>query len=178
MKKITYGIAFIGLIVSGCIYLHLAAKYIFVRILRNSKHLQPNNFVHWATWLAAVWGLAALGFVFSEGIPVFSWMGAISGAVCFSPLSIILPSYCWIYDHGEYRTGTMDQKVFYWFHWLLFTRLVCLCALVGFMPSPTRFILHTPQAPVMVSLMNFSLTILQHAFLTGRRISPNIMLMV
>jgi hypothetical protein len=101
-----------------------------------------------------------------------------SGAVCFSPLSIILPSYCWIYDHGEYRTGTMDQKVFYWFHWLLFTRLVCLCALVGFMPSPTRFILHTPQAPVMVSLMNFSLTILQHAFLTGRRISPNIMLMV
>jgi hypothetical protein len=127
MKKITYGIAFIGLIVSGCIYLHLAAKDIFVRILRNSKHLQSNTFVHWATWLAAVWGLAALGFVFSEGIPVFSWMGAISGAVCFSPLFIILPSYCWIYGYGEYRTGTMGQKVFYWFHWLLFTLGVFMC---------------------------------------------------
>jgi hypothetical protein len=177
MKKITYSIAFIGLVVSGCIYLHLAAKYIFVHILRNSKHFQSNTFVHWATWLGAVWGLAALGFVFSEGIPVFSWMGAISGAVCFSPLSIILPSYCWIYDHGEYRTGTIGQKVFYWFHWPSLP-LVCLCALVGFMPSPTRFILHTPQTPIMVSLINLSLTILGHAFPRGRCISPNIMLMV
>lgn len=127
MKKITYGVAFIGLVVSGCIYLHLAAKYIFVRILRNSKHLQSNTVIHWVTWLASVWALAALGFIFAEGIPVFSWMGAISGAVCFGPLSLILPSYLWVYDHKEYRTGPLGQQAKYWFHWFIFGLGLFMC---------------------------------------------------
>jgi hypothetical protein len=120
MKKITYMIALIGLIVSGCVYLHLGAKFIFIRLLRGTKQMQANTWVHWVTWFLSVWGLAAVGFIFSEGIPVFSWMGSISGAVCFGPLSIILPSYCWVFDHPERRTGTPKEKAQYWFHWLLF----------------------------------------------------------
>lgn len=120
VKKVAYGIALIGLVVSGCVYLHVCAKYVFVRVLRTSKHLQANTFTHWFTWLASVWVLAALAFLFAEAIPVYSWMGAIAGAVCFAPLSIALPAYLWVYDHGEYRTGTVQQKVLYWFHWLLF----------------------------------------------------------
>jgi hypothetical protein len=34
------GIGLVGLIVSACLYLHVAAKYLFVRFLRNAKHLQ------------------------------------------------------------------------------------------------------------------------------------------
>lgn len=48
---ITYGIGMVGLIASAVIYLHIAAKYVFVRILRDSPHLQSNTAVHWATWL-------------------------------------------------------------------------------------------------------------------------------
>ena len=127
IKKVSYGIALIGLVISGCIYLHLCAKYVFVRILRKSKHLQANTFIHWATWLSAVWGLAAVAFLFSEGIPVYSWMAAISGAICFAPLSIMLPAYLWVYDHPEYRKGRMGQKAIYWIHWLLFTLGTFMC---------------------------------------------------
>ena len=45
------GIALPGLWVTCILYLHLAAKYFFVRLLRNSKHLQSNSVVHWGTWL-------------------------------------------------------------------------------------------------------------------------------
>jgi hypothetical protein len=68
----------------------------------------------------------------------------------------------------RYFTGSIGSSL----------HLVCLCALVGFMPSPTRFILHTPQTPIIVSFINLSLTILEHAFPRGPCISPNIMLMI
>lgn len=48
---VAYGVGLIGLIVSACLYLHVASKYLFVRILRNSVHLQTNTVVHWAVWL-------------------------------------------------------------------------------------------------------------------------------
>jgi hypothetical protein len=43
---VAFGIGLISLIVSASLYLHVAAKYLFVRFLRNSKHLQANAFVH------------------------------------------------------------------------------------------------------------------------------------
>ncbi|KAF7587984.1 hypothetical protein BBP40_006461 [Aspergillus hancockii] len=46
-KRVSYGIALPGLIVSGSLYVHVAAKYLFVRILRHSRHLQANTPVHW-----------------------------------------------------------------------------------------------------------------------------------
>jgi hypothetical protein len=39
IKKIAYGVGMVGLVVSGCLYLQIVSKYLFVRILRNSRHL-------------------------------------------------------------------------------------------------------------------------------------------
>ena len=51
IKMVAYGIALPGLLASSVTYLHVAAKYTFVRILRNSRHLQANTFTHWGVWL-------------------------------------------------------------------------------------------------------------------------------
>lgn len=51
IKMISYGIAMVGLLASSVVYLHIAAKYVFVRLLRNSVHLQSNTVMHWAVWL-------------------------------------------------------------------------------------------------------------------------------
>ncbi|RDW67535.1 hypothetical protein BP6252_08931 [Coleophoma cylindrospora] len=116
-KKIAYGIALFGLVISGCLYLHICAKYLFVRILRNSKHLQLNTTVHWATWLGCVWGLAGLGFVLSEAVPVYNWLAALSGSLCFAPLALTLPGLLWIYDHKPWIKGSLPQQLMYWCHW-------------------------------------------------------------
>jgi hypothetical protein len=119
IKKAAYGIALFGLVISGCLYLHICAKYLFVRILRNTKHLQLNTVVHWSTWLGCVWGLAALGFVLSEAVPVYNWLSALSGSLCFAPLALTLPGLMWIYDHKPWIRGTLVQQLIYWLHWAL-----------------------------------------------------------
>lgn len=119
IKKVAYGIGLIGLIVSACLYLHVAAKYLFVRILRNSKHLQSNTPIHWVTWLSCTFGLASLSFILAEAIPIFNYLLALTGSICFAPLAIALPGFLWLFDHGAWRTGTLGQKAAYWAHWFL-----------------------------------------------------------
>jgi hypothetical protein len=52
IKMISYGIGIIiiGLIASAVIDLHVASKYLLVRILRNALHLQSNSVVLWTVW--------------------------------------------------------------------------------------------------------------------------------
>lgn len=51
LKRICYGLAFPGLLVTGILNVHLSAKYIFVRVLRNSRHLTQSTMVHWTVWM-------------------------------------------------------------------------------------------------------------------------------
>ncbi|CAK3889074.1 related to neutral amino acid permease [Lecanosticta acicola] len=119
MKMVAYGVGLIGLIVSACLYLHVAAKYVFVRILRNSRHLQANTVVHWTTWLGCTFGLASLSFILAEAIPIFNYLLALTGSVCFAPLAISLPGWLWLHDHMEWRKGSIVQQIAFWFHVLL-----------------------------------------------------------
>lgn len=119
VKKVSYGIALIGLLVSACLYLHVAAKYMFVRILRQSRHLQRNTLTHWSVWLGCTTSLGAVGFLLGSGVPIFAYLIALAGSVCFAPLSLVLPGWLWVYDHQHYRGGTMWQRVAHGLHWLL-----------------------------------------------------------
>lgn len=121
VKKVSYGIALPGLIVSGCLYVHVAAKYLFVRILRNSRHLQANTAVHWGTWLSCVFGMAAISFILACAIPIFNDVLALVGALCFAPLAITLPGWLWLHSHADYWKGNLLRKGTYVFHvFLLF----------------------------------------------------------
>jgi len=116
IKKVSYGIGLIGLIVSATLYLHVAAKYLFVRILRNSQHLQKNTMVHWVTWLSCTFGLSSISFILAEAIPIFNFLIALTGSICFAPMALALPGFLWLYDHKAYRSGTMLQKLIYALH--------------------------------------------------------------
>ncbi|GFG26867.1 N amino acid transport system protein [Aspergillus udagawae] len=116
IKMVSYGVALIGLVVSGTLYLHIGAKYVFVRILGNSRHLQANTVVHWGTWFASTIVLGALAFILAEAIPIFNYLIALVGSVCFAPLAMSLPGWLWLYDHGHYRKGTLIQRVAYLLH--------------------------------------------------------------
>lgn len=119
VKRVAYGIALPGLIISGCLYVHVAAKYLFVRILRNSRHLQANTVVHWGTWLSCTIGMAAISFILACAIPIFNYVLALVGALCFAPLAICLPGWLWVYSHGEYLKGNVLRKAMYGLHVLL-----------------------------------------------------------
>lgn len=113
---IAYGIGLVGLIVSACLYLHVAAKYLLVRILRDSKHLQANTMIHWGTWLGCIVGLASISFILAEAVPIFNYLLAMTGSICFAPIAIMLPGWLWLHDHGDWKRGTVWQKIAHWFH--------------------------------------------------------------
>ncbi len=83
IKRIAYGIAIPGLLASGVIYLHTAAKYLFVRILRNSPHLQNGSWIHWSVWLSLTFGLAATSLILAESIPIFNYILSLTGQFGF-----------------------------------------------------------------------------------------------
>jgi hypothetical protein len=64
-------------------------------------------------------GLSALAFVLAEAIPIFNYIIALVGSVCFAPLAIMLPGYLWLYDFKQWRSGTMKQQIAFWLHVLM-----------------------------------------------------------
>lgn len=116
-----------GLIVSACLYLHVAAKYCFVRILRDSSHLQRNSILHWSTWLGIVIILAIIAFILSEAIPIFNYLIALTGSICFAPLAITLPGWLWLHDYNHYVKGNLWQKTQWMFHWFLILLGAFMC---------------------------------------------------
>ncbi|KAJ5131613.1 neutral amino acid permease [Penicillium atrosanguineum] len=119
IKKVAYGVGFIGLIVTACLWIHVSAKYVFVRVLRNSPHLQSNTFVHFGTWLSCTFGLSIVSFVIAAGVPIFNYILSLAGSIGFAPLALILPAYLWMYDHKDYRSGTLFKQTVYWLHCLM-----------------------------------------------------------
>ncbi|KAF4420089.1 hypothetical protein F53441_14401 [Fusarium austroafricanum] len=126
IKKVAYGIGLTGLLVSACLYVHVAAKYLFVRLLRHSEHFQQNTVTHWAVWLGCTTFMSAVSFLIASGIPIFNYLLALAGSLTFSPLALGLPGYLWIYDHQHYRKGKMWQVVVYYLNWLMIALSVFL----------------------------------------------------
>ncbi|RAK98893.1 putative neutral amino acid permease [Aspergillus ibericus CBS 121593] len=116
LKRVAYGIALPGLIVSGSLYVHVAAKYLFVRILRHSRHLQANTIIHWGTWLSCTIGLAAIAFILACAIPIFTYVLALVGSLGFAPLALCLPGWLWVYSHGDYWGGGVVKRGVYLLH--------------------------------------------------------------
>lgn len=136
VKKIAYGIGLIGLCVSGALYVHVSAKYVFVRILRKSRHLQANTFVHWGTWFGCVASMAIISFLIASGVPIFNYLLSLAGSLAFAPLALGLPGWLWIYvsskkfhladcvlthdqDHADYWRGNLWKKTLYGLHIIL-----------------------------------------------------------
>lgn len=118
-KKLSYGIALPGLVVGVGIYQHVASKYLFVRILRKSRHLQANTIIHWATWIGGNLTLGIIAFIISQAVPILNYLLGLASSLCFAPFSLIFPCMLWIYDFKEYRKGTIANKAFYAFNVLV-----------------------------------------------------------
>lgn len=120
VKKVAYGIALPSLIVSAGIFNHAATKYAFVRLLRNSTHLQTNTWQHWSLWLGLNVFFGFLAFIMASSIPVFNYILALAGSVCFAPMSLIFPALMWFYDVApSYKGMGVKSYAMYAFHALI-----------------------------------------------------------
>ncbi|KAJ5146366.1 uncharacterized protein N7515_000930 [Penicillium bovifimosum] len=106
MKKVSYGFAIPGLLVTVMLFVHLPAKFIFIRLLRGSRHLTSNGIVHWTSWIGCTVSVGLISYIIASAIPVFdnlvSLIGALLGTfMCFQPMGCM-----WLYDNwgrGRYE---------------------------------------------------------------------------
>jgi hypothetical protein len=99
LKKIGYGFALPGLVVTTTLVIHIAAKYIFVRLLRGTHHLTENTARHWATWLSCTGGIAIVAYVVASAIPVFGGLVSLIGALLGTLMSFQPMGCMWLYDN-------------------------------------------------------------------------------
>lgn len=118
-KKISYGVALPGLVIGTGIYSHVAAKYLFVRVLRDSRHLQEGTLTHWGTWLGINLCLGTLSYIVAEAVPILNYLLALAGSLCFAPFSLIFPAVLWMYDSDYLKTGGPKEKSIYGAHLLI-----------------------------------------------------------
>jgi hypothetical protein len=116
LKNVGYGIALPSLVVSAGILNHTSSKYLFVRFLRNTKHLQSNSMTHWSTWIGCNADVGILAFILAEAIPVFNYILSLEAGLFFAPMSLLFPACFWMYDRKEYKTGIGKQKSIYGGH--------------------------------------------------------------
>ena len=125
LEKVAYGVGLLGLLASGMIYVHVGAKYLFVRLLRDSRHLQEKTVQHWVIWLSCSIGLSLLAFVLASAIPIFNYLVALVGSICFCPLALMFPAILHFYDNwNDIKTGSIMQKA----EWVLNMILLVLGA--------------------------------------------------
>jgi hypothetical protein len=80
-QKAAFGISLLNFIIAGGLYAHTAAKLIFVRLFRHSRHLHSHSVTGWTTWVCLVLVVNAAAFVLAVGIPIFNYLIGIAASL-------------------------------------------------------------------------------------------------
>lgn len=68
-KKSSFGFVIVPTLVIGVIYANVTGKFIYTRILGESRHAHSHTVIGWGVWALLMIGIWIVGFVFAEIIP-------------------------------------------------------------------------------------------------------------
>ncbi len=65
-RKSAFAFVLIPTLVIGAIYSNVASKFLYKRILGNSRHAHSHSFVGWGTWIGIVIFIWAIAFILGK----------------------------------------------------------------------------------------------------------------
>ena len=68
-KKASFAFVIVPTLVIGVIYANVSAKFIYFRVMGNSRHAHSNTVIGWGVWGLVMTGIWVLAFIFAEVIP-------------------------------------------------------------------------------------------------------------
>ncbi|GAA5830874.1 hypothetical protein JCM11251_001105 [Rhodosporidiobolus azoricus] len=119
MKRISYGLALPGLLVGAILFVHLSAKFLFVRILKGSHHLAHGTRTHWAVWLSTTFGCGVVGYILASAIPVFGGLLGLIGACFGTAMSLHAESFMYLYDSRKQFKNPETRTLRLWIGWTI-----------------------------------------------------------
>ncbi|BGP40954.1 hypothetical protein JCM10450v2_004959 [Rhodotorula kratochvilovae] len=124
IKRVAYGLALPGLFAAAIIYTHLPAKWIFVRVLRGSRHLTHPSKTHWIVWLSCTAGCVLFSYVIASAIPVFGGLVGLVGALFGTLVTLQAEACMWLWDNWHCLKVAEKRTWMFWFlfffNWFIF----------------------------------------------------------
>ncbi|EIM82819.1 uncharacterized protein STEHIDRAFT_102221 [Stereum hirsutum FP-91666 SS1] len=112
-SKITFGIALLSFLMqvsTGALCSHTAAKLVFVRFFRHSRHVYTHTFLGWSVWAFLCFIMTATSCLLAIAIPVFSDLVGITAALFASWYTYGLAGFFWLHDERYLRGGLGRRK--------------------------------------------------------------------
>ncbi|GAB1207565.1 hypothetical protein APSETT445_006289 [Aspergillus pseudonomiae] len=131
VKKVSYGFALPGLLMTTLLVIHLPAKYIFIRILQGSRHLTANTMIHWVTWLSCTSGIAIIAYIIASAIPVFNDLVSLVGALLGTLMSFQPMGCMWLYDNWSKGKVSKSPRWILMVCWSVFVILSGTFLMIG-----------------------------------------------
>lgn len=92
-------LAITGLIASTCLVTHYPAKYVFLRVMKGSKHLVSNSKANWLTCLSCTAGVTLAAYAICSAVPNFGSLISLVGALLATFMSMQPLGAMWLYDN-------------------------------------------------------------------------------
>lgn len=124
--KAAYGIAVPNFWIAGSLYSHTAAKLVFVRAFRRSRHLHEHTAAGWSAWVLLVLAANAAAFVLAVGVPIFNYLIGIAASLFASWYTYGIAGFFWLFDAYHYGMGRGE-----WYRSPGMTTLCVLTILAG-----------------------------------------------
>ena len=102
-QKAAYGIAIPNFLIAGSLYSHTAAKLLFVRFFRKSRHLHSHTVIGWGVWTFLIVLMNAAAFVLAVGVPIFNYLIGIAASLFASWYTYGIAGAFWLYDSWVYK---------------------------------------------------------------------------
>ncbi|KAL0950929.1 hypothetical protein HGRIS_007685 [Hohenbuehelia grisea] len=103
--KTTFGIALGNFLIAGGLYSHTAAKLVFVRLFRHSRHMYNHTVLGWLVWTLLCVAAVGVAFVLAISVPIFSYLIGISAALFASWYTYGIAGFFWLHDAYHLKGG-------------------------------------------------------------------------
>ncbi|KAI8995478.1 amino acid transporter [Trametes punicea] len=109
-SKITFAVGMVNFLISGALYAHAAAKLVFFRIFRRSRHVYSHTPLGWAVWILLCFAATGIAFVFAIAVPIFSYLAGITASLFASWYTYGIAGFFWLYDTFYLQGGVNALK--------------------------------------------------------------------
>ncbi|KAE8154635.1 transmembrane amino acid transporter protein-domain-containing protein [Aspergillus avenaceus] len=129
VRKVAYGIALPTIIIGGVVNGHVACKYVYVRIFRNSDRMHKKDLVATGSWVLLMLALWIVAWIIAEAIPVFNNLLSLVASLFASWFTYGLSATFWLYLNKD-RLFSSPRKIFLTIlNVLIFAIAGCICGL-------------------------------------------------
>ncbi|KAI0348690.1 amino acid transporter [Trametopsis cervina] len=108
--KAAFALGLGNFLIAGALCCHTAAKLVFVRLFRHSRHVHSHTILGWSVWTGLCVIVVALSFILAAAVPIFSDLIGITASLFAAWYTYGLAGFFWLHDTYHLKGGRMALR--------------------------------------------------------------------